>query len=443
MTKRICATCGSEVEEGSKFCTQCGTEYNEKVEIEKVPKRWRTKKEEPKEEPKIDIEQIKNEVRKDLLAEVKKEQEKHDRENKAEEIDLNTFKSKLKVYPILSCIVTLLLCLVAFAFFYNYYMKHLVIETTRTEKEVTINEKGISDAVEKVYDATVVVESYVHGRLYATGSGFVYKTDDNYGYILTNDHVISGASEVKVLFSNEKRVTVKVLGSDSYSDVGLLRVNKEDVVAVAEIGKTENLKVGDTAFAVGAPLDSSTYAWTVTRGIISGKNRTVEVSSSTSRSSQVMEVLQTDAAINSGNSGGPLCNSNGEVIGITNMKLASSSIEGMGFAIPIETAVSNAEKFIEGGQVTYPYLGVALLDATDEEGGAIVQEVEKKSPADKGGLKQGDIIIKIDDKEVTSSSYLKYNLYKHKVGDKIKLTVKRDGETKVLEITLGSNGEKA
>jgi serine protease Do len=322
-------------------------------------------------------------------------------------------------------------------------MKHLVIETTKTEKEVTVNENGISDAVEKVYDATVVVESYLNGRLYATGSGFVYKTDDDYGYILTNDHVISGATDVKVLFSNDKREEVKVLGSDSYSDVALLRVNKESVVATAEIGSTEELKVGDTAFAVGAPLDSQAYAWSVTRGIISGKNRTVEVSATNSRSSQVMEVLQTDAAINSGNSGGPLCNSNGEVIGITNMKLASSSIEGMGFAIPIETAVSNAEKFIEGGQVTYPYLGVALLDATDEEGGAIVQEVEKKSPADKGGLKQGDIIIKIDDKEVTSSSYLKYNLYKHKVGDKIKLTVKRDGETKVLEITLGSNGEKA
>ncbi len=439
--KKICPNCGEEMKKTSKFCTNCGCELKDEVEVEKISKRkGRPKKEE---QPSLDIESIKKDLKNELLTEIKKEEEVKQKAAKADEIDLNEFKSKLKIYPILSCVVTLLLCLIAFGFFYNYYMKHLVIETTKTEKEVTVNENGISDAVEKVYDATVVVESYLNGRLYATGSGFVYKTDDDYGYILTNDHVISGATDVKVLFSNDKREEVKVLGSDSYSDVALLRVNKESVVATAEIGSTDELKVGDTAFAVGAPLDSQAYAWSVTRGIISGKNRTVEVSATNSRSSQVMEVLQTDAAINSGNSGGPLCNSNGEVIGITNMKLASSSIEGMGFAIPIETAVSNAEKFIEGGQVTYPYLGVALLDATDEEGGAIVQEVEKKSPADKGGLKQGDIIIKIDDKEVTSSSYLKYNLYKHKVGDKIKLTVKRDGETKVLEITLGSNGEKA
>ena len=440
--KRTCTNCGEEVDVSSKFCTHCGEELIDEIEVEKITKRkGRPKKEE--ESPQIDIDNIKKELKTELLSELKEDTEKKEKEEKREEIDLNEFKSKLKVYPILSCVVTLLLCLIAFAFFYNYYMKHLVIETTRTEKEVTVNEHGISDAVEKVYDATVVIESYINGRLYATGSGFVYKTDDNYGYILTNDHVISGATDVKVLFSNDKKETVKVLGSDSYSDIALLRVEKDKVVATAEIGSTDALKVGDTAFAVGAPLDSHTYAWTVTRGIISGKNRTVEVSASNSRSSQVMEVLQTDAAINSGNSGGPLCNSNGEVIGITNMKLASSSIEGMGFAIPIETAVSNAEKFIDGGTVTYPYLGVALLDATSEEGGAIVQEVEKGSPAAKGGLKQGDIIIKIDDKEVTSSSYLKYNLYKHKVGDKITLTVKRDGETKELEITLGSNGEKA
>ena len=430
--KITCSECGEELTEGAKFCTNCGSEIKEK-------KRSRAKKDAPE----IDITSLKSELKEEILKEIHEDDEQKKREQKAEEIDLNEFKSKIKIYPILSCVTTLVLCLIAFGFFYNYYMKNLVIETTRTEKEVTVNENGISDAVEKVYDATVVVESYLNGRLYATGSGFVYKTDDNYGYILTNDHVINGATEVKVLFSNDKRENVKVLGSDSYSDIALLRVDKDSVVTVAEIGSTEELKVGDTAFAVGAPLDSQAYAWTVTRGVISGKNRTVEVSASNSRSSQVMEVLQTDAAINSGNSGGPLCNSNGEVIGITNMKLASSSIEGMGFAIPIETAVNNAEKFINGGTVSYPYLGVALLDATTEEGGAIVQEVEKGSPADKGGLKTGDIIIKIDDKDVTSSSYLKYNLYKHEIGDKIKLTVKRDGETKVLEITLGSNGEKA
>ena len=434
MKKRYCSNCGEEVTDDSKFCTSCGAEIIEE-EVE-TKKKGRPKKEEPK----VDVESIKEELRKEILEEINTKEETKEKEEKAQAIELSEFKSKLKIYPIISCIITLILCLAAFGFFYNYYMKHLVIETTKTIKEVTVNENGISDAVEKVYDATVVIENYVNGRLYATGSGFVFKTDDNYGYILTNDHVISNATEVKVLFSNDKRVSVKVLGSDSYSDIAVLQVDKDNVVAVAEIGKTEELKVGDTAFAVGAPLDSSTYAWTVTRGIISGKDRTVEVSATNSRASQVMEVLQTDAAINSGNSGGPLCNSNGEVIGITNMKLASSSIEGMGFAIPIEIAINNAEKLIDGGKVTYPYLGVGL---NDTEKGVLVEEVEPKTPADKAGIKRGDIIKEIDGKEVTNASFLKYNLYKHDVGDKIKLTIERDGKEIEIEVTLGSNTDKA
>ena len=453
MTKeRKCPKCGLEIAENHKFCSNCGTEVPEEVEeVEK--KRGRTKT------PPVDVENIKSEVRasvkeevtkevkdeirKELLAELKEQEDKLEKAERAKEIEEASNNSKVVIYPIISCIITLLLCLAAFGFFYNYYMKNLVIETTRTEKEVTVNEHGISDAVEKVYDATVVVESYVRDRLYATGSGFVFKTDDKYGYILTNDHVIQGASEVKVLFSNEKRVVATVVGSDSYSDVGVLKVDKEAIIAVAEIGSTEELKVGDTAFAVGAPLDSSTYAWTVTRGIISGKNRTVEVGATSSRASSVMEVLQTDAAINNGNSGGPLCNSNGEVIGITNMKLASSSIEGMGFAIPIETAVTNAEKLIKGGKVSYPYLGVYLNDIESDVGSVIIEEIEPGSPADKGGLEKGDIITKVDGKEVTSSSQLKFILYKHSVGDKIQVTVSRNGKEKIVEVTLGSNGEKA
>jgi len=154
-----------------------------------------------------------------------------------------------------------------------------------------------------------------------------------------------------------------------------------------------------------------------------------------------MEVLQTDAAINNGNSGGPLCNSNGEVVGITNMKLASSTIEGMGFAIPIETAVETAEKLINGGTVSYPYLGVSMYDISSNSDvkGAYVDAVEENSPADKAGIKKGDIIIALDDEEVTSTTYLKYLLYKHSVGDKVKITVLRDEKEKTLVVTLGSN----
>ena len=197
----------------------------------------------------------------------------------------------------------------------------------------------------------MVVENYVNGSLYATGSGFVYKTDNSYGYILTNSHVITNATSIKVAFTNDKnkKIDVQVVGSDEYSDVAVLKVAKKYVTQVAEIGDNSKMRVGDTTFAVGTPLDAKAYSWSVTRGVLSGKDRVV------SSGSSYMTVLQTDTPINSGNSGGPLCNANGEVIGITNMKLASDQIEGMGFAIPIETATSYADKFLTGNDVRRPY----------------------------------------------------------------------------------------
>ena len=214
----------------------------------------------------------------------------------------------------------------------------------KLEKEVTVTDNGIADAVEKLYDAVVVVESYQNGTMVSSGSGFVYKTEGEKSYILTNNHVISGASEVKVKFTNNRTETVKVVGSDEYSDIGVLSIDKDKIIKVAEIGKAADTRLGDTAFVIGTPL-ASEYSWTVARGIISGKDRLVEVNASNSSvASWVMNVMQTDAAINSGNSGGPIANANGEVIGITNMKLVSSGVEGMGFAIPINDVITVAEQ---------------------------------------------------------------------------------------------------
>ena len=232
-------------------------------------------------------------------------------------------------------------------------------------RNVSITDTGIAESVAKVYDAVVVVESYNNGSLIATGTGFVFETDNDKAYIMTNNHVISGATEVRVTFTNNTTETVTVIGSDTYSDIAVLSIDKSKVISVAELGSSEDMRVGDTTFAVGAPLDYEVYSWSVTRGILSGKDRLVEVSlSGTGTSDYVMNVLQTDTAINSGNSGGPLCNANGEVIGITNMKLASSSIEGMGFAIPIETALEYAESFISGKQIERPYLGISTVSYT-------------------------------------------------------------------------------
>jgi hypothetical protein len=231
--------------------------------------------------------------------------------------------------------------------------------------------------------------------------------------------------------------TVKYLQNNAE----ILSIDKDKIISVAELGSSEELKVGDTAFAVGAPLDSSTYAWTVTRGIISGKDREVATQQN------VMKVLQTDTAINSGNSGGPLCNSNGEVIGITNMKLASSSIEGMGFAIPIETAIKNAENLMEGKEVERPYLGVEIGQASKsyygEDTYVYINKVEEDGSADKAGLKAGDIILEVNDVEVDTIVHFQYELYKYKIGDKIKITIERNGEEKTLVVKLGTKNKEA
>ena len=344
-------------------------------------------------------------------------------------------------------------CLVMYAVVY-FFPTSITKNVTKLEKDVTVTDTGIADAVEKIYDAVVIVSTYKDGTYISSGTGFVYKKDNNKYYILTNHHVIDGGNKVTVTFTDETIEETKVVGSDQYADIAVLSLETSKELTVASLGDNEKSRVGDTTFAVGAPLDS-VYSWTVTRGILSGKDRTVEVSIGNSRSNDyIMKVLQTDAAINSGNSGGPLCNSNGEVIGITSLKLVSSGVEGMGFAIPIEDATRKAEQIINGEDVSYPYIGISMLDVTKVynsyqyaeliqktgvSNGVIVASVEKGSPASKGKLETNDIIIKIDGKDVKNVAYLRYYLYQYKVGDTIKITVNRDGKTKELSVTLASN----
>ena len=356
--------------------------------------------------------------------------------DKEENSPIITKKSLFDNKGLVYSFVTFLICLCLFGAFYEFYLKNLKVETIKTIKDVTVTDTGIADAVEKVYDSVVTVKNYSRGQLYSTGSGFVFKTDDKFGYILTNYHVISGGSEVSVVFTNNKEEKVTVVGYDEYSDIAVLSIGKSNILATAQLGSSESLRIGDTTFAVGTPVDSSVYSWSVTRGILSGKNRMVQVDN------YVMSVLQTDTAINSGNSGGPLCNANGEVIGITNMKLASSQIEGMGFAIPIDDAVKNAESLISGKKINRPYLGVSIYDNNNyfsNDTGVYVESVEHGGAADKAGIKKGDKIIKIEDTEITNTSYFRYQLYKYNIGDKIKITVERDGKEKTFTVTLTSN----
>ncbi len=335
---------------------------------------------------------------------------------------------------IITILLTFICCLFIFGIFYKVYLKDLVVEKTKIQKDVTVTDSGIADAVDKVYDSVVVIENYINDRVGSSGTGFVFKTDDKYGYILTNYHVIDNSKKIVVTFTNNKKIEASLVGIDEYSDIAVLKVDKSDVISVAQIGNADSLRVGDTTFTVGAPLDSSVYSWTVTRGILSGKNRLVEVTINNTNS--VMEVLQTDAAINSGNSGGPLCNSNGEVVGITNMKIASSSIEGMGFAIPIDTAIKTANDLIEGKTVSRPYLGVSVYETNSSV--IYIEYVQRGSAADKAGIEKGDKILKIDNESISSTAQFRYQLYKYNVGDKITLTIERNEKEKKLNVTLSS-----
>ena len=360
--------------------------------------------------------------------------------NQDEKKGLNKAKKNINIVHIIIIIIVVVLAFWGTLFLINFF-DNSTNNVNTGNKNVTINDTGIADAVEKVYDSVVVVENYVNNSLYATGSGFVYKTDNSYGYILTNSHVINNATSIKLGFTNDKKTEAEVVGVDEYSDVAVLKVAKKYIIQVAEIGDNNKMRVGDTTFAVGTPLDAKAYSWSVTRGILSGKDR--EVSSGSS----YMKVLQTDTPINSGNSGGPLCNANGEVIGITNMKLASDQIEGMGFAIPIETAVSYANGFVKGDDVRRPYIGVSIYDGGSTFFGGdtyvVIENVEKSSPAAKAGIKSGDIVKEIDGEKVENSSYFKYKLYNHKIGDTVKIKIERNGKEKTYKVKLETNAKNA
>lgn len=323
--------------------------------------------------------------------------------------------------------------------------------TVITKNGTQVYEKSsLAAAVDKIYDAVVVVQGYNNDSLASTGTGFVYKTDDKYGYILTNQHVIEDMQKLVITMSNESQTEATVLGSDEYLDLAVLRIEKSYITQVAQIGSSEDMKLGDTVFTVGNPMGIE-YRGSVTSGVLSGKDRMVSVSVSSSGNDWIMRVLQIDASINPGNSGGPLLNVNGEVIGICSMKLVDSDIEGMGFAIPIEYAMSHAESLENGKKIEWPVLGISMVNVTDTmnlyrnglnvdkniKSGIVIADVSNGSGAANAGLKKGDIITKIDDVTVKDHAYLRYELYQHQAGDKIKLTIIRDGKEKTLEVTLG------
>lgn len=320
-------------------------------------------------------------------------------------------------------------------------------------KSVEVVDNSIADAVEKAYDAVVVIEAYNNDTLKSTGTGFVYKKTGGKGYIMTNNHVVDSANNVKIIYSNGTTTTADILGKETYSDIAVLTVKDDTVLSVVSLGDSTKMRLGDTVFTIGSPLGSE-YSGTVTRGILSNKDRLVAVSlTSGSTSDWIMKVLQTDAAINPGNSGGPLLNINGEVIGINSLKLVENEIEGMGFAIPIEDAIYYAEILEKGEKISRPYMGIGMLDISNPyslryyginidssvTSGVVITEVEKNSPAYKAGLQKGDVIYQINDEDVNSIAEFRYVLYKSRPGDTITLKYYRGADKKSVNVKLVKN----
>ena len=347
-------------------------------------------------------------------------------------------------------------------------------QETNTQNSTTItqtavkNENSTTKAVDKVKDAVVSIITYSANsknslfgygesdtdtnteQVSSQGSGVIYKKDGEYAYIVTNTHVINGAKKVDIRLADGTKVPGEIVGTDTYSDIAVVKISSEKVSAVAEFGDSSQLTVGETAIAIGSPLGSE-YANTVTQGIVSSLNRTVSLKSEDGQAIST-KAIQTDTAINPGNSGGPLINIQGQVIGITSSKIATNggtSVEGLGFAIPSNDAIKIIEQLENNGKVTRPALGIQMvnlsnLSTTDLQklklpnnitSGVAVRSIQPNMPAN-GHLEKYDVITKVDGNPIASATELQNALYSHSVGDEMTITYYRNGKEETTTIKL-------
>jgi len=324
-----------------------------------------------------------------------------------------------------------------------------------------IGPTNIPDIIENVEDAVVYIETTTRsnsvdpffydpffrqffGDSYqestSVGSGFIISSD---GYILTNHHVIEGATKVSVTVKGfSGPFEAKVIGTDSELDLAVLKINSEKELPYLKLGDSDQMRVGDWVIAIGNPyrLDH-----TVTVGVISAKGRPLSITDKITGKTRVFkDLIQTDAAINPGNSGGPLISLKGEVIGINTA--VNAEAQGIGFAIPINTAKEVLDELIRTGGVSRPYIGVYLQDITKELAsyldlnsteGALIRYVVPDSPAEKAGLRQGDVILKINNKPIKSSRDVSDIVSNTEIGQKLELLIYRNGRTKSVTVTVG------
>ena len=291
----------------------------------------------------------------------------------------------------------------------------------------------------KVYDRDMFNRRVEVGQ--SVGSGVLF---DKKGYIVTNNHVVSGSKEVNVSLSTGKTVSGTVVGTDPSTDLAVVKIEGSDDLPVAELGDSDGLQAGETAIAIGNPLGLE-FQGTVTVGVISALNRSLD------DIDQRFKLIQTDAAINPGNSGGALVTADGKVVGINSAKIAKEGVEGMGFAIPINQAKGIIQQLIDNGKVTRAYLGIYAADKDiaqrygyewNHDKGVLVMKVAARSPMSLTDIQPGDYILSIDGKECNTMKEMREILDSHKPGDKITLTYEHNGREAKTDVLLAAAPEE-
>ena len=332
-------------------------------------------------------------------------------------------------------------------------------------QNVSLNvETDVTKAVDKAADSVVGITNLQASNFWAdettaeeagTGSGVIYKKSGGKAFIVTNNHVVQGATELEVTLSNDKKISAELIGADIWTDLAVVEVDASEITKVAEFGNSDTLKAGEPVIAIGNPL-GLTFSGSVTQGIISGLQRTIPVDINEDGTPDWQsEVIQTDAAINPGNSGGALVNIEGQLIGINSMKIAESAVEGIGLAIPINSAIPIIEDLEHHGEVQRPYMGVELQSVSDIPGyyqqealklpndvttGVAIKDVSPNSPAQKAGLKELDVIVELDGEEIVDLIPLRKHLYtEKKIGDKMDVKYYRNGKLETTELTLSED----
>ena len=333
------------------------------------------------------------------------------------------------------------------------------VNTVTAQPTSAKSSSSIADTVEQLSKTIVGIVNYQQRQsrgLYGssssqnvesgTGSGVIFQKNNETAYIVTNNHVVEGATKLEVSLYNGEKVSAEIVGTDALTDLAVLKIDSKHVEAIAQFGDSSTLRPGDQVYAIGNPLGLD-FARTVTEGIVSAINRSIAVS--TSAGNWETNVIQTDAAINPGNSGGALINPEGLVIGINSLKISESGVEGLGFAIPSNDLLPIVNELIDNGKVERPYLGVGLADLTEVpqlywenlpesvKEGVMITAVEPNSAAAIGGLEAQDVIVTMNGTKIANSSELRKFLYSDvKIGDEVKFEVYRDGKLTTVNVKL-------